>query len=136
MTGWLWRWGPAVGYMAAIFVVSGIPNLGPLPANTSDKVAHFAAYALLGALVARAIAGATWAGYTFTTIWQAWLFATLYGGTDELHQAFVAGRTPSVADGVADSTGALLGALVALVIARRIQRIRGLDGRALGKREV
>ena len=122
--------------MAAIFVVSGIPNLGPLPANTSDKVAHFAAYALLGALVARAMAGATWAGYTFTTIRQAWVFATVYGVTDELHQAFVPGRTPSAADGLADSTGALLGALVALVIARHVQRTRRPDGRELGKREV
>jgi VanZ family protein len=114
--------------MAAIFVVSGIPNLGPLPANTSDKVAHFAAYALLGVLMARAIAGAAWAGYRLTAVWHAWTFATLYAVTDELHQAFVPGRTPSIGDGVADSTGALLGALVAFAISRGVHRARAQAG--------
>jgi VanZ family protein len=110
--------------MAAIFVVSGIPNLGPLPANTSDKVAHFGAYALLGVLMARAIAGAAWAGYTPRTVWYGWAFATLYALTDELHQAFVPGRTPSMGDVTADSAGAMLGALLAFVISRRVQRVR------------
>ena len=121
MIRWFWHWGPAVAYMAAIFVVSGIPNLGPLPANTSDKVAHFAAYSLLGGLLARAVAGAVWSAYGLQTVWKAWAFATLYSVTDELHQAFVPGRTPSVGDGIADSTGALLGALLTLVIARLVQ---------------
>lgn len=117
MTGWLWRWGPALAFMAAIFVASGIPNLGPLPANTSDKVAHFVAYGLLGALLARAFAGTVWAGYTRHTVRQAWVIATLYAVTDELHQAFVPGRTPSVGDWVADAMGAALGAVVALGVA-------------------
>jgi VanZ family protein len=110
--------------MAAIFVVSGIPNLGPLPANTSDKAAHFAAYALLGALLARAVAGAVWAGYTRTSVWKAWTFATLYAVSDELHQTFVPGRTASLGDGLADSIGALAGAAAALLIARRVQRLQ------------
>jgi VanZ family protein len=110
--------------MAAIFVVSGMPNLGRLPADTSDKVAHFAAYSVLGGLLARALAGAAWAGYTKSTVWQAWTLATLYALTDELHQAFVPGRTPSFGDGVADSGGALFGALLALAIARFAHRTR------------
>ncbi len=44
--------------------------------------------------------------------------ATLYAVTDELHQAFVPGRTPSVGDWVADAMGAALGAVVALGVAR------------------
>jgi VanZ family protein len=114
--------------MAAIFVVSGIPNLGPLPANTSDKIAHFAAYALLGALVARALAGAAWVGYTLTTVWHAWSFSTLYALTDELHQTFVPGRSSSLGDGLADSSGALLGAVVMLVVARRARPTREQAG--------
>jgi VanZ family protein len=108
--------------MAAIFVASGIPNLGPLPANTSDKVAHFAAYGVLGALLTRAVAGVAWAGYTIRAVRHAWVGATLYALSDELHQAFVPGRTPSVGDVIADAAGAALGALVALGIAQRAQR--------------
>ena len=119
--------------MAAIFVVSGIPNLGPLPANTSDKVAHFAAYGLLGVLLTRAFAGVAWAGYSVTAVRQAWVTATLYALTDELHQAFVPGRTPSVGDVVADAGGAALGAFVALAVAQRLRRARG---RPVKEREV
>jgi VanZ family protein len=111
--------------MAAIFVVSGIPNLGPLPANTSDKVAHFAAYGLLGVLLTRAFAGSAWAGYSINAVLYAWVAATLYGLTDELHQAFVPGRTPSVGDVVADAAGAALGAYVAFAVVRQFQRRRG-----------
>ena len=110
--------------MAAIFVVSGIPNLGPLPANTSDKVAHFAAYGLLGVLLTRAFAGAVWAGYTVHSVLYGWAAATVYALTDELHQAFVPGRTPSVGDGVADAAGAALGAFIALAVAQRALRER------------
>jgi VanZ family protein len=108
--------------MAAIFAVSGIPNLGPLPANTSDKVAHVAAYALLGVLLTRAVAGVAWAGYTIHAVRRAWVGATLYALSDELHQAFVPGRAPSVGDLIADALGAALGTLVALGIAQRAQR--------------
>ena len=108
--------------MAAIFVASGIPNLGPLPGNTSDKVAHFVAYGLLGVLLTRAFAGAAWAGYTGDAVVRAWVGTTLYGVSDELHQAFVPGRTPSVGDGVADAAGAGLGVLAALAAAQWARR--------------
>lgn len=110
--------------MAAIFAASGIPNLGPLPANTSDKVAHFVAYGLLGVLLARAFAGTAWVGYTRNVVRQAWMTATLYAVTDELHQAFVPGRTPSVGDWVADAMGAALGAVAALGVARWARRTK------------
>ena len=117
---WLWRWGPAVACMVAIFIASSIPDLGPLPANTSDKVAHFGVYGLLGLLLARAFAGGSWAGYTVLSGLQAWAAATVYGVTDELHQAFVPGRTPSVGDGIADTAGAVLGVIIALGVARTL----------------
>lgn len=37
------------------------------------------------------------------------LLGALYGATDELHQVFVAGRTPDPIDWLADITGLLLG---------------------------
>ena len=45
----------------------------------------------------------------------AWGIATLYAGTDELHQIFVGGRGPALKDVGIDSAGALAGALAALL---------------------
>ena len=123
MSGRLWQWGPAVVYMAAIFVVSGVPDIGPLPANTSDKLAHFVVYGLLGVLLTRAFAGARWAGYTTVAAVQAWIVAVLYGVSDELHQSFVPGRTPSAGDTLADAAGAALGALAILLAVRWARRV-------------
>jgi VanZ family protein len=115
---WLWRWGPAVAFMGAIFIVSGMPDVGTLPARTSDKAAHFAAYGLLAVLLIRAFAGAAWAGCTASAGHKSWTLAAVYGVSDELHQSFVPGRTPSVGDGLADAAGAALGVVVVLAVAR------------------
>lgn len=82
-----------------------------LPAG-SDKVAHFAAYAVLGALITLAT-GTPLAG---------WVLATLYGISDEIHQAFVPGRFPSLGDLVADALGAALGAWLVAYLVRRSKR--------------
>jgi VanZ family protein len=112
--------------MAAIFVASGIPELGPLPADVSDKTAHLVAYAVLGALVIRAVSGARWAGCTPWAAAMAWTVATVYGLTDEWHQMFVPGRTPSVSDLVADAAGAALG-VMAVVVVGRARTVRGRE---------
>ncbi len=36
-----------------------------------------------------------------------WIVAVLYGISDEFHQSFVSGRTPSMADLLTDAVGAL-----------------------------
>ena len=46
---------------------------------------------------------------------RAWLIATLYAGTDELHQMFVAERAPAVVDVCIDSAGALTGVMIAML---------------------
>ena len=38
-----------------------------------------------------------------------WVVAVTYGMSDEFHQSFVSGRTPSLADVLADGVGALIG---------------------------
>ena len=46
--------------------------------------------------------------------------ATLYAASDELHQVFVSGRTPSLVDVAIDSAGAAAGiALLGWVLRRR-----------------
>lgn len=87
------------------------------------KIAHFSEFALLAATLSvhlhyivrrfRRIAPASWA------------IATLYAGTDELHQMFVGGRGPAIRDVAIDSAGALTGALVgvgAILLWRRIRK--------------
>jgi VanZ family protein len=112
--------------MAAIFVASGIPELGPLPADVSDKTAHLLAYAVLGALVLRAISGARWSGCTPWAAAAAWAVAIVYGLTDEWHQMYVPGRTPSISDLVADAAGAALGVMAVVVLARA-RSVRGRE---------
>jgi VanZ family protein len=104
--------------MAAIFAVSGVPDLTVLPVDVSDKTAHAGAYALLGALALRGFAGAAWAGCTATAAWKAWTLATAYGLSDEWHQSFVPGRTASFGDIAADAAGAAMGALAVLGLRR------------------
>ena len=50
------------------------------------------------------------------TIPLAWGLATLYAGTDELHQRFVSDRGPALMDVGIDSAGALTGTLAAALL--------------------
>lgn len=116
-----WIWGPAVLQMAVIFVLSSLPDV-ELPAGVSDHIAHFSGYALLGALVLRALAGATWSGVTLRAAWRAWLVSAVYGMTDEFHQRFVDGRWSSVGDWLADASGAAAAIAVIVAVAPYIRR--------------
>jgi VanZ family protein len=99
-------WAPVVLWAVVIFTLSSIPDLGT-GLGTWDtvlrKLAHTAEFALLGALVFRALRDAP----------AAVLLASAYAATDEVHQTFVAGRHGSPLDWVIDSAGALLGVAVA-----------------------
>lgn len=67
-----------------------------------DKITHFVVFGLLGTLVGRL--GTGWRGAV-----GALLIVAAFGATDELHQAFVPGRTPELADWLADTAGAATG---------------------------
>jgi len=78
----LWLWGPVVGYCALIFMVSAQQDLSPPDFPSSDKVAHFLEYGVLGLLWARA-ATASWPYWTFRLLLvSTMLFTGLYGVTD------------------------------------------------------
>ena len=49
------------------------------------------------------------------------LVGLFYGAGDEFHQTFVPGRNASVADLIADGVGSYIGAVIALVVARRLR---------------
>ena len=108
---------PAAAYAALIFYLSSQSQ--PLPELTrrfSDKLLHLIEYAVFAAV-------ATWGlSHLVTTPRAARLGAligSIYGATDEFHQWFVPHRSAEVADWVADSTGAALGALLAWLVLRR-----------------
>lgn len=100
-------WGPVVGVMAAIFFVSSLSD-PPLPGDISDKSGHLIAYAGLGLMVVRAVAGGLPRRITGRIAAIAIAITVGHGMGDEFHQWFVPGRSADVLDLAADGAGALL----------------------------
>jgi VanZ family protein len=98
-------WGPVVLWAAVIFAFSSIPSLGT-GLGTWDlilrKIAHLTEYAILGALLVRALSRPG----------PAILVGGLYAVSDEVHQHFVRGRHAAWYDVVVDTVGVTLGAIV------------------------
>jgi VanZ family protein len=101
----LTAWAPVVLWAGLIFTLSSIPSLDS-GLGTWDlvlrKLAHFAEYAILGALLLRALRREP----------LALLLGSAYALTDEVHQAFVAGRQGSPLDWAIDTAGVILGVVL------------------------
>ena len=98
-------WLPVVVWAAVIFAFSSIPHLGTdlgIWDTILRKGAHMTEYAILGALLLRAVGREP----------AAFLLGVAYAVTDEIHQHFVSGRHASPVDVSIDSVGVLLGVLV------------------------
>lgn len=102
---------PAIVYMVLIYTVSSQPKLiVDLPdVSHADKWMHFVAYGLLCFLLGIA---AQKNGFLRPWIW-AFVIASLYGASDEIHQYFVPGRQADFYDWFADTLGALFVAVFA-----------------------
>jgi VanZ family protein len=98
-------WLPVVVWAAVIFTLSSIPSLSTgLGAwdTVLRKAAHMAEFAILGALLVRAL-------------WRelpAFAAGVAYAVTDEVHQHFVEGRHASALDVALDGIGVAVGILV------------------------
>jgi VanZ family protein len=116
-----WPWLlPALGYAALIFYLSSQANPLPfLPTSffTHDKLLHATEYAGFSAVLAWGLDRVSGLGLRGAAM-VAGAAASAYGLTDELHQAFVPGRSADVFDWIADTTGALAGALLAFAVLR------------------
>jgi len=104
----LWNWVPALIMMGIIFWFSAQPSTDLPNFNWADKLVkksgHVTGYAILAFLYWYGL------GWKDGTRWLAWLLAIFYGFTDEFHQSFVFGRTPSIWDVlIFDNIGMLLG---------------------------
>jgi len=86
------------------------PNLRPadftLAHTVIRKTAHFTEFFILGSLLYWAFRRGRWPRWRATWMVQALVVAALYSLVDELHQAFVPSRTPSMLDSSVDSLGA------------------------------
>ncbi|MGE0790719.1 MAG: VanZ family protein [Sandaracinaceae bacterium] len=122
---WIVAWAPALLYMGLIWGLSSmtidVPELARFPLR--DKGIHGVEYGVLGFLLAHATL-LTWPRHTpLRTAALAVLITVLWGVLDEIHQAFVPGRSPEVLDLVADTVGALLGTsarAIAHLLRRRV----------------
>ena len=103
-------WLPAVAWAGVIFALSSIPSLGTglgVWDLVLRKLAHVTEYAVLGFLLARA-----------APLTAAFALGLVYAVSDELHQAFVAGRHGAPRDIAIDA----LGVVVGLAAQRRFAR--------------
>ena len=95
-------WLPVVLWTAVIFAFSSIPSLGT-GLGTWDlvlrKLAHVTEYAILGALLLRALERPL----------PAFAVGVLYAASDEVHQHFVSGRHASPVDVAIDAAGIAIG---------------------------
>lgn len=103
--------------MSVIWLLSSISLTLPVDSfPLRDKGLHFVEYGVLGFLVAHA-AFRTWPRHhPLRTASLAVLVAVLWGLLDEIHQAFVPGRSSDVLDLVADGAGAVAGASLRKVL--------------------
>ena len=124
----IWFWLPPIGYMAAIFFVSALPNPN-LGVDTPDYILHALEYFLLTLLLIRLCLSR----HGFETEFAVWqqacltgaLIALIYSLSDEIHQYFIPGRHCSLRDMLADSVGILLaysGALPDYLLITRCHR--------------
>ncbi|MEK7773782.1 MAG: VanZ family protein [Deltaproteobacteria bacterium] len=109
-------WTPVLFYMFSVFLASVDPRPPKLPLIWGmDKIAHFAAYAVMGLLWARALrSGANRAGgfKAFRRVVLAVVVVALFGAFMEVCQMYVPGRSAEELDALANGLGGFLGVLI------------------------
>lgn len=112
-----------MAYWVVLFLGTTLPSNRLPGMPTSDKLNHFAGYAVLAFLTF------TYFRYKFAerfkeiTIFQGtFVLIAIYGILDELHQIPIPGRYFEWYDVLADVTGALIGLSVAFFISRTFPR--------------
>ena len=105
--------------MALIWVLSSMPlhlSLDPVPFK--DKGLHFCEYGVLAVLLNHALRGTFRRASLRLTAFYAVTGTVLWGLLDEIHQAYVPGRSSDAFDLLADTLGATVGTLMFVVVVR------------------
>jgi VanZ family protein len=95
-----------VAWAALIFGLSSVSDLGTglgIWDLVLRKIAHMTEYAILAALLVRALRQPGWAV----------VLGIAYSISDEVHQSFISGRHGSPVDVVIDAIGVVVGAVLA-----------------------
>ncbi len=101
-------------YAGAIFALSSLPLTGGeplLPFPNGDKLLHFLEFSLFFFISWKAIP-------VRRRVLCSLLITALYAGSDEIHQIFVATRTASLLDWLADFAGGAAAAGLTILLAR------------------
>jgi VanZ family protein len=108
------RWLPPLAWAGVILLGTSLPQ-DAVPVSTTgiDKILHFTIYSVFAFLLTRQIS-------EDTTRWRAVagaiVVAAAFGVVDEWHQGFIPGRSPELADWIADATGAAFGAVACALL--------------------
>ena len=116
------RWTAPLLWMLLIFVVSGQSTLPHADEAIVDvllkKTAHFSEYFILCLLWVRALLITSNSRRKQVLI--ACLISGVYAITDEVHQAFVPGRHPSIMDVFIDWVGIMVAAVAAIRLSKKL----------------
>ena len=106
----LFYWFPIIIYCLIIFIQSSYPSPETVPdLPYMDKLLHFSACAVLGALFLRAFKTTQFKNNIKLVIILSILASSFYGISDELHQYFVPCRNADIMDALADIFGSVCG---------------------------
>ena len=123
------RWLPALAWMVVIFMLSSRSGLHVSEDAAIDRpirtVAHLSTFALLAGLILYAIVGR--GAPSLRAACGAVLLTLLYAISDELHQAFVPGRTGRLQDVGTDLVGAVIGVAIAAAVLTLLRERRSTD---------
>ena len=116
------RWIPSLFIGCCSWILSSKSKV-PMPDfKSSDKVVHLICFAGFSFFTAFAFFGLSKPGVKkwdkAKRILLPSLFVSIYGIIDEIHQSFVPGRSCSFFDWCADTLGAVIGAVLFLILGR------------------
>lgn len=129
-------WLPAAAYMLLIWVLSSfaLPSFPTSSFPLRDKGIHIAEFGVLGFLLAHACLRTFPTRPALRVAIVGFMLTWAWGFFDEIHQAFVPGRSADVIDLGADAIGALLGTasrtILSLIFRARAARIEASEGKA------
>ena len=109
----LFYWLPVFIYCLLIYIQSSHPSPEEIPSIPYvDKVLHFAAYALLGGLLLRALKTLPLKENLRLIMILGIILSSLYGISDEIHQHYVPYRNADIMDALADIIGSIFGVYI------------------------
>ncbi|HSA06965.1 MAG TPA: VanZ family protein [Candidatus Gastranaerophilales bacterium] len=110
---------PAVSYFWLIWFLSS--HEIPIDISSSDKILHTIEYSVMGLFLSYGIINAD----DFNRTGEIFVFfASLTGAIDEIHQAFVPGRTASFADFAVDILGCAIGLTFFIIFSKFIKNCK------------